>query len=49
MDYGFSFFNIAVYEHHRLLNEEQRRVAVAVRMAQNADANNWSKYMRKKY
>ena len=49
MDYGFSFFNIAVYEHYRLLNEEQRRIATAVRMGQHADKNEWSKYMRKKY
>jgi len=48
MDYGFSFFLQMLSIHNSEVLEKQRRIAVAVRCAQNMTQKEWNKYMRRR-
>lgn len=48
LDYGFSFFLIALNEHTVIAHEQEKSMAVAVRMGSHADKDEWKKYIRAK-
>jgi len=48
MDYGYSFFLDMLSFHNVEIQEGQRRMAIAFRLAQNMNDKQWSKYIRRK-
>ena len=48
MDYGYAFFLDMLIFHNLKVLEDQRRQAIAFRMAANMNDKQWNKYMRRK-